>query len=503
MGETNARSMICLRTKPDPVDLWNPDPEDQIFKFVKTAIILPVSDFYNEYSDIQLDLFDMSKKKCYNKQNMKEHICLYLNYFLKYYDQDKELLSYYYKFKPMIDHEALYNKSMFIYDIKTYFMNPNIFHKISLMVEDNYNLNLNYKNDSNPSLQYTNYHGKILMAMSIMMDILIPIVSHFMKMKNLDTNSFLLEIFNMVLKLSPGPDIYSKLYDTSSTNIYQTRRVHSGVWGKQDIRGNTMTTHSSYCIDNIILNIMPKYTFSNNIISFNFTSIKENTKYRITDISYEFNFVSFSSSDRDEDYNSDFDKFESYMITQNEGYFIQNKVTSKDTIALIERQYGPFSEEEINHYRVRLTADGQNIIDDFQFTLIGNLFFKYFGYPTAFNSIKNTDYIKLMIAAKRLLNANNMLILPYIISSKTRNIQNRKSINRKELLSIEKSPNYKKVLQKYKSTSMHEYILSLMATIASSEFKMIDYNDPELNDKILSIIPEIIYEELLLYILMI
>lgn len=96
-----------------------------------------------------------------------------------------------------------------------------------------------------------------------------------------------------------------------------------------------------------------------------------------------------------------------------------------------------------------------------------------------------------------------MLILPYIISSKTRNIQNRKSINRKELLSIEKSPNYKKVLQKYKSTSMHEYILSLMATIASSEFKMIDYNDPELNDKILSIIPEIIYEELLLYILMI
>ncbi len=311
MEETNLRQMVgCipLRTKPEPVDEWKPSKEQEIFKYVKSAIVLPVSDFYNDHTDIRLDLFDTSKKRCYNKDKTKEHICLYLNYLLAYYDTDHELLSYYYKIKPMIDHEPLYTKSMFIYDIKTYIMTKSMFHKISMMVEDNYKLNLNYKNAPNPSLQYTNHHGKILMAMSIMMNILIPIVSHFTKMKNLNSNEFFLEVFNMVLNLSPGPYIYSKLYDTSFTNINKTKRVHGTMWDKQDIRGNTMTTHSSYCIDNIILNIMPRYVFSENIISFNYTSIKKNVGYRITDISYEFNFTPFSSAERDEDYNSEFDK---------------------------------------------------------------------------------------------------------------------------------------------------------------------------------------------------
>ncbi len=108
-----------------------------------------------------------------------------------------------------------------------------------------------------------------------------------------------------------------------------------------------------------------------------------------------------------------------------------------------------------------------------------------------------------MIAAKRLLQANNMIILPYIISSKMRNIQNRKSINKKELIAIEKSEIYNKVLQQYRSTSMKDYILSLMATIISSEFKMIDFKDEIVNGKILNVVPEIVYEELLMYILMV
>ena len=76
---------------------------------------------------------------------------------------------------------------------------------------------------------------------------------------------------------------------------------------KQDIRGLDTVIHSDNSLENIILNIMPKYTFSQNVISFNFMSINNNTGFQIIDIEYEYSYVPLSSSKRDEDSTSDFD----------------------------------------------------------------------------------------------------------------------------------------------------------------------------------------------------
>ena len=56
---------------------------------------------------------------------------------------------------------------------------------------------------------------------------------------------------------------------------------------------------------------MPKYTFSQNMVSLNYTSIQKSNKYQVTDIQYEFSYVPLSSSKREgEDNTSDFDRFE-------------------------------------------------------------------------------------------------------------------------------------------------------------------------------------------------
>jgi hypothetical protein len=108
-------------------------------------------------------------------------------------------------------------------------------------------------------------------------------------------------------------DIYNKLYETSNSNINRNRQTHGVLWDMQDIRGKNVTTHSLYSVENIILNIMPKYKYCENIVHFNYRSIVNNTGYQVTDIGYEFNFVQLSSSKRDADQNSEFDKFESYL----------------------------------------------------------------------------------------------------------------------------------------------------------------------------------------------
>lgn len=68
---------------------------------------------------------------------------------------------------------------------------------------------------------------------------------------------------------------------------------------KISIRAKNTTTHSKSSIENIILNIMPKYNYNQNIIAFNSTSIRKNTGFKITDIKYEFNYTLLSSSNRD------------------------------------------------------------------------------------------------------------------------------------------------------------------------------------------------------------
>ena len=77
---------------------------------------------------------------------------------------------------------------------------------------------------------------------------------------------------------------------------------------KATIRANNTTTHSLDSVDNILLNIIPKYIYEKNIVFLNYTSIRTSTKYQITGSEYEFNYVQLRSSKRDMDNNSEYDK---------------------------------------------------------------------------------------------------------------------------------------------------------------------------------------------------
>ena len=84
-------------------------------------------------------------------------------------------------------------------------------------------------------------------------------------------------------------------------------RLIEKSYGKQDIRSKNVTTHSLSSLENIILNIIPKYVFNQNVINMNYSSIQFNANFQVTDIAYEFSYIPLSSSKRDEDNQSDFD----------------------------------------------------------------------------------------------------------------------------------------------------------------------------------------------------
>lgn len=493
-----------------PVDLWHPQrPEEVVISCRAGFFVAPLSVFFNVNLDNgdTLNKFMLSTKKCYNSPAMREHLFQYVNYFCNYYDTDFEYISVLFAIKTKVDRfdSNAYPIEAFFNDMERYILSPSIINKARKMVDDNYYQELNYTNIKSPSLQYTNEHAKVLHMMSILMDLCIPLLTNYAYMHKVNSiDDYLLTMYDRILHCDNSIDIYSKLYDTAYTNVVANQKNNQGIWIKQDIRSIDVTTHSTDSVHNIILNIMPKYTFDKNIISFNYASIRKNTSYKITDIGFEFSYVPISSSKRDDDSISDFDKFESNLIRMNEGLYLQNKINGQVCMKNIETQFGPFSQEEIDLYTRELLIDdkGNYKIDSFQKQLIFSMFYRWFTDTQSIHSINRIDYVKLIIAAKKILRSKNMIILPYIVSGKIDKLVQRKSINKKEKTMIEASPIYKKILDKYRNEDIINNILTIIATIISSDFSIVDM-DPTINKRKLDTSAiSVIVEEVETFILM-
>lgn len=115
------------------------------------------------------------------------------------------------------------------------------------------------------------------------------------------------------------------------------------------------------------------------------------------DIEYEFSFISLSSSRRDEDLNSEFDKFESFLNKADTALLVQAQTASDDAMNQIKLMYGPFDPDEIQYYKHRLSDGAKCTVNAFQRDLVFNLFFKYFGDLRKFPCIgiyrENNNYL--------------------------------------------------------------------------------------------------------------
>ena len=483
-----------------PVDLWYPKAMNEVYvNCIPGYFIVPLSVFFNINIGNADDInkFILTPKKCYKSAAIRSHLYQYINYFINYYDDTKEYLAVLLAIKTRIDRidkEKVektgidpYPVEVFFYDLERYIVKSGIAKNVMQMVNDNYYQELNYTNIKSPSLQYTNEDAKLLHAMSILMDLCIPLLTTYAYMHNVESNKiddYLMAFYDKIFCVDPNVNMYAKLYETAYTNVTANQKNNQGVWVKQSIRAIDETTHSVDSVANIILNIMPKYTFDKNIISFNYTSIRKNTSYKITDISYEFTFVPISSSKRDNDSVSDFDKFESNLIRMNEGLYLQNKINAEVCMKNIEVQFGPFDQEEIDLYTNSILIDetGNYIMDSFQKQLIFDMFFKWFNDTESIKSINRIKYVELVIAAKKILKSMNMIILPYIIAGKVEKLVQRKTVNKRERLLIEASPTFPKIVEKYKDQDIIDNILSIIATIISSEFSVVDM-DKEIHGK--------------------
>lgn len=109
-----------------------------------------------------------------------------------------------------------------------------------------------------------------MMKTSVIMNSIIPLICHFMHMRGIqDSRSFLLEVYDVLfqeIQAHYNIDLYNKLYETAYSNVSRTEKRNQAIWNMQDIRGIDVTTHSLQSVENIIINIMPKYRYDGNLL---------------------------------------------------------------------------------------------------------------------------------------------------------------------------------------------------------------------------------------------
>lgn len=494
-GKTNAIVFLdkdkIVKKKFVRVDEWEPESCDDIYiNFMPGSCIAPLTAIglsANIMIDDSKDFnrFIISTKKGYNSVEMRGHMFRYLNYFLNFYDQDMEYLMILFKLKINIDRydSHQYPKESFYNDLERYILYGGLKEKVEHMVEDNYYQNINYKILKDPVLQYSNDDVKILHKISMMVLLSIPLLTQYAYMHKVSNiEDYLLGYYDRVLQIDPSVNMGVKLYETAFSRVINSEKSDATLWAYQPIRGQNTISHAQDSLNNIIINIIPKYVFNDIPITLNFASVGSSIKFKVTDIQYEFQFAASSSSKRDNDSVSDFDRFESALIKQNEALYLQNKINSDIVMKNIENTFGPFHKEEIDFYTKELLydANGQLIINKFQKQLVFLLFYKYFKDTQSIYNINRMEYIELILTAKKILKAANMRLMPCIISSRVDKLVQRKNINKKERLLIEASPQYPMILNKYKNEDIIDNIFSIIATILSSDFTIID-TDPTIN----------------------
>ena len=120
-------------------------------------------------------------------------------------------------------------------------------------------------------------HGQIMMKMSVLMNCMIPLICHFMFARGVtNTTEFLLSVYDVLIHLY-DVDIYNKLYETAVSNVLRTAKRNQTIWNMQDIRGINTTIHTLQSVQNVLINIMPKYRYDGNLVHLNFKSIQRNT----------------------------------------------------------------------------------------------------------------------------------------------------------------------------------------------------------------------------------
>lgn len=458
------------------VDEWEPSKNDLKVMYDGKIIVIPFDKIFNKVNIDTLNNFIIKKESYVKKLKELTH---YINYFIKYYDHDNELLLAYLKLKFLIDNKknnisiATYIK--LVYNI---LLSDTMMKKIIDMVEDNYYVDLTSDTGIkyNETLEFTKDHAKVMMQISVSMKLMVPVMFHYLNSYGLIKNrKYIYRFYEGLFDIyGTEIDIYNKLWISIYSKVNVNYIRNKTIWAQREIFGTDQLTHMNELLkDKIISETMFKYSFDKNIISFNYVVLEKQLRFFLIE-PYQQNRIELSAK-KDLNGLSGLDKLEMNATKMDESTVILSNINIKKTIKRIKKKmHINIDKDELEFYRKNLK------ITKFQSQLVFYFYAKYFNGYRDLNLLNRTQYLKLLIMLKKRLQYQNFLYLPQILTANIESRLNSRTIrNDKFLTKIETSAIYQSIIcDKYSTladVNKSDLILNLLSTILNTTFTFVDY----------------------------
>lgn len=461
------------------VDEWTPKEEDMIIRKDGKLIYIPFDEIFNKPSLKDLNKFIISKDSYVNEL---DGIIRYLNYFIKFYDTDNELLVYYLRIRFLLsENKNSFSIKSFNRLIEESLLTKSIRNKIKKMVDDNYYIDLSSKKKNakySESLEFTNDHAKTLHEISIAMRIIIPVVFHFFNLKNINKDH-IYKIYHPLFDLFDENVLINKLEFIIINRIKTNHSKNYTIWNQREIFGVSELTQAVDLLNGkLISDTMFKFIFSKNIISFIYSILDRQLGFFISE-TYKENRIEVTDKKEHIEGLSGLDKLEMNLVKIDESSIILSEVVIDSTIKKIKRKMNiEIDKEELDFYLDNMK------IEKFTSQLVFYFYAKYFGGYRDLYSLSKIRYTELILLLKKRLQYHGYIYLPQILTANIEGKLNTRTIrNNKFLTKVESSDIYQRLIKDKYSTledvGKSSLILNLLSTILNTPFSFVDYKHPD------------------------
>lgn len=446
---------------------------------------------YEEYLDLTpgtiLSTFYI--KKNHYKKKMPD-IVKHINYFLTYYDEEKELFLSTLSVKYIIDQRPQLSQDAFRNMILDRVVTDTLISKIKLMAHNLYKININTDKEgkfkSTPKI--TNIQAKQLVAISFCLKLIIPLCLHFSNINDsfVEKKDYIPcfdKIYMKIVEKFEKDDIpvFNALCKFVKYRVDRSYSADKGIWNqKKQLYGIVKELYLEELIHDVIfVKSLHKLEYNRSCVSFidgiifnyNINFKQENYKSKPFEISSDDNM-----SDND-DYLSHTEALEMSVYRIDESNAMINNVNSKKVMQSIQERFNiKISKEEFQFYYDNCVI---NSITQF---LLHSFYAPKFKNTYAIYAINRADTIKLIIYMKKFLQLKGMTILPQIVTARVKGkfkenaIKNSKFVEKFKTSSVVQNIINTKFRYIKELNSKDDPIDKKLSTIINSTFELVDYN---------------------------
>lgn len=482
------------------LNTWIPNPEDIHFYHDDNVVKARFSEILGEEID-GLDTFLIMKK--HYKVRMDD-ITQHINYFIKFYDAEKEYLLAMLSMKYLIDKNKDLSQKAFKDILIARVMTVSFVQNLTRMAKDLYTVNINTdkegKYKSTPKI--TNEHAKIILAVSFAIRLILPLCIHFSNTNNtIVANRDYIKCFDKIFMAVMskfeevnGVEVYNPICRFVQYRLDRNHNADAPIWNKKkQLYGiNYESVFQDLVHEVILVKSLYKISYDRSVVSYidgvvgkSYNHFRfENFKYKPVEIDADN-----GGSDND-DYLSHAEALEMSIYRIDESNQLINDVNNRNVMADIIRRFdvGEISLDEFEFYKENCK------INSLTQMLLHAFYSRFFQNSSAIYTLTLDDTIHLLIIMKRYLIARGMTLLPQICTAKVRGrfkenlIKNSKFTKEFESTSVYQNIIHDKFKYIHDLNSKEDPIIKRLSTIINSSFELVD-PDSEINGLIIDDMP--------------